>query len=94
MMLGPTHISMLCVDTFLVLPHRRSEICIQQKTKKESPTWHMVDVKFKSRAKHFVSLHVLKGIAGGDMGVPEYLTSEDVDAIKGHFHPNSCKLMD
>jgi hypothetical protein len=44
----------------------------------------MVDVEFKSRAKHFVPLSVLKGIAVGD--TPEYLTAGDVDAIKGHFH--------
>ena len=43
----------------------------------------MVDVEFKSRAKHFVPLSVLKGIAAGD--TPEYLTTGDVDAIKGHF---------
>ena len=52
-----------------------------QKTKKGSPTWHMVDVEFESRAKHFVSLSVLKGIPTGD--TPEYLSAGDVDAIKG-----------
>ena len=41
----------------------------------------MVDVEFKSRAKHLVSLSVLKGIPAGD--VPEYLTAGDIDAIKG-----------
>ena len=44
----------------------------------------MVDAEFKSRAKHFVPLSVLKNIAAGD--APEYLTAEDVDAIKGHFY--------
>ena len=45
----------------------------------------MVDVEFKSRAKHLVPLSVLKSIAAaGD--TPEYLTAGDVDAIKGHFH--------
>ena len=43
----------------------------------------MVDVEFKSRAKHFVPLSVLKAIPAGD--IPEYLTAEDVDAIKGRF---------
>jgi len=43
----------------------------------------MVDVEFKSRAKHFVPLAVLKGIAAGD--TPEYLSPGDVDVIKGHF---------
>jgi len=43
----------------------------------------MVDVKFKSRATHFIPLSVLKGIAAGD--TPEYLTAGDVDAIKGHL---------
>ena len=47
----------------------------------------MVDVKFKSRAKHFVPLSVLKGIAAGD--VPGCLTSEDVDAIKGYIRLRS-----
>jgi hypothetical protein len=44
----------------------------------------MVDVEFQNRANHFVPLSVLKGIAAGD--APEYLTTGDVDAIKGHFH--------
>ena len=52
-----------------------------QKTKKDSPTWHMVDVEFTRRAKHFVPLSVLKGIPAGN--VPEYLTAGEVDAIKG-----------
>lgn len=57
-----------------------------QKTKKDSPTWHMVDVEFKSRARHFVPLSVLKSIAAGDKAsAPVYLTSEDLDAIKGRF---------
>jgi len=51
------------------------------KTKKDSPTWHMVDVEFKRRAKHFVPLSALKGIPTGD--IPGYLTAGDVDAIKG-----------
>ena len=41
----------------------------------------MVDVEFKSRARHFVPLSVLKRIPAGD--IPEYLTAGDVDAIKG-----------
>ena len=57
-----------------------------QKTKKDSPTWYMVDVEFKSRAKHFVPLSVLKNIAVV-VGTLDYLTSEDVDAIKGHLSP-------
>ena len=44
----------------------------------------MVDVEFQNRANHFVPLSLLKGIAAGD--APEYLTTGDVDAIKGHFH--------
>ena len=44
----------------------------------------MVDVEFRSRAKHFIPLSVLKGIAAGDS--PEYLTPENVGAIKGHFY--------
>ena len=50
----------------------------------------MVDVEFKSRAKHFVPLSVLKGIAAGD--TPEYLTTGDIDAIKGRF-PFPCQAL-
>jgi len=45
----------------------------------------MVDVEFKSRAKHFVSLYALKGISAGETP-PGCLTTGDVDAIKGHLH--------
>ncbi|KAJ3559905.1 hypothetical protein NM688_g55 [Phlebia brevispora] len=34
-----------------------------EKTDKEKPKWYMVDVRFKSRAKHFVSLALLRRIA-------------------------------
>ena len=55
----------------------------------------MVDVQFKSRAKHFVPLSVLKSIATATPGAdaPGYLTSEDIDAIKGHFTYTQSKLM-
>ena len=49
----------------------------------------MVDVEFKSRAEHFVPLSLLKGIAAGD--TPEYLTTGDVDAIKGHLRLYNAK---
>ena len=49
----------------------------------------MVDVEFKSRAKHLVPLSVLKGIAAGD--TPEYLTTGDVNAIKGGFPSYDAK---
>lgn len=52
----------------------------------------MVDVKFQSRAKHFVPLSVLKGITAENC--QEYLTSDDVNAIKGHSGTlNYDKLM-
>lgn len=51
----------------------------------------MVDVEFKSRARNFIPLSVLKGIAAGD--TPDYMTSGDVAAIKGHSHLSSRKLM-
>ncbi|KAF9782976.1 DUF55-domain-containing protein [Thelephora terrestris] len=60
------------------------------KTKKDSPTWYMVEVEFKSRASHFVPLSVLKGIPAGN--VPEYLTTEDVEAIKGMALINRGRL--
>jgi len=50
----------------------------------------MVDIEFKSRAKHFIPLSVLKGIAAGD--TPEYLTSGDVNAIKGMALLNRGRL--
>ena len=51
----------------------------------------MVDVEFKSRAKHFVPLSMLKGIPAGD--IPEYLTAGDVDAIKGCFRLYRAKRL-
>ncbi|KAF9653440.1 DUF55-domain-containing protein [Thelephora ganbajun] len=60
------------------------------KAKKDSPTWYMVDVEFKSRTKCFVSLSVLKGVAAG--GAPGYLTSGDIDAIKGMALLNRGRL--
>lgn len=85
---GPTHTSTPFVSypAPLMLP---TEVRHFQKTKKDAPTWYMVDVEFKSRAKHFVPLSVLKSIAVED--TQECLTSEDVDAIKGDLTCNrSC----
>lgn len=47
----------------------------------------MVDVKFVSRAAHFVPLALLKSIAGGDSSNPSeeigYIGQDGVKAIKG-----------
>ncbi|KAI6163178.1 DUF55-domain-containing protein [Pisolithus thermaeus] len=56
------------------------------KTDKEAPKWFMVDVMFVSRAAHFVSLSLLRGIAGvSSLDVPEeiaYVGSDGLAAIK------------
>ncbi|KAG6336487.1 hypothetical protein ID866_2601 [Astraeus odoratus] len=56
------------------------------KTDKESPKWFMVGVKFVSRAEHFVSLSLLRYVAGlPSVEPPEeiaYIGSEGVKAIK------------
>lgn len=56
------------------------------KTDKEAPKWFMVDVKFVSRAPHFVSLSLLRDIAGvSSLDVPEeiaYVGSDGLTAIK------------
>lgn len=47
----------------------------------------MVDVKFVSRAPHFVPLALLKTIAGGDSSDPPdeigYIGNQGVKAVKG-----------
>ncbi|KAI6130280.1 DUF55-domain-containing protein [Pisolithus croceorrhizus] len=59
---------------------------VAQKTDKEAPKWFMVDVKFVSRAAHFVSLSLLRGIAGvSSLDIPEeiaYVGSDGLAAIK------------
>ncbi|EJU05125.1 DUF55-domain-containing protein [Dacryopinax primogenitus] len=58
--------------------------CMGSKTDKEKPKWYMVDVRFISRAKHMVSLPLLKHLA--TLSEPPadlpYLTSEHLKAIK------------
>ncbi|KAJ7485287.1 PUA-like domain-containing protein [Mycena latifolia] len=55
------------------------------KTKQDDPKWFMVDLAFAERAKHFVSLALLRFIA--DAAEPpaglEYLGAEGIAAIKG-----------
>ncbi len=57
-----------------------------QKSDKESPKWFMVDVTFKSRAKHFVPLSLMKRIAAFSTSQPSedvaYIGEEGVEAIK------------
>ncbi|KAJ3907988.1 DUF55-domain-containing protein [Lentinula edodes] len=55
------------------------------KSDKSSPKWFMVDLTFKSRAKHFVSLALLKHISEHASELPEelaYIGSEGAKAIK------------
>ncbi|RPD81319.1 DUF55-domain-containing protein [Lentinus tigrinus ALCF2SS1-7] len=55
------------------------------KTDKDNPKWHMVDVTFVSRAKHFVPLSLLRTIASST-DVPEdvsYIGEDGAQAIKG-----------
>lgn len=73
---------------------------LPQKSDPEKPKWYMVDLTFKSRAKHFVPLALLKYIASlplptssdDEEGVPglveelSYLGRKDVAAIKGTYH--------
>lgn len=51
------------------------------KTKKDTPTWFMVDVKFQRRLDHPPTLNVLKAIASGATIVP-YLDQKGLQAIK------------
>lgn len=85
-LVGPTHTSTPSVHYPAILVFRTDVLApdVIQKSKKESPTWYMVDVEFKSRAQHFVPLSVLKSVAAGEY-TPECLTPEDVDAVKGRF---------
>ncbi|KAJ3736179.1 EVE domain-containing protein [Lentinula guzmanii] len=56
------------------------------KSDKSSPKWFMVDLTFKSRAQHFVSLTLLKYISEHVDDLPEeleYIGSEGAKAIKG-----------
>lgn len=62
-----------------------------QKTDKEKPRWFMVDLTFKSRAKHLVPLTLLKQIAESPPDqVPEdisYIGAEGCKAIRGMSPP-------
>ncbi|EPQ58927.1 DUF55-domain-containing protein [Gloeophyllum trabeum ATCC 11539] len=56
------------------------------KTDKDNPRWYMVDLAFKSRAKHFVPLSLLRHIAALPSNTPpssiEYLGEDGVQSIK------------
>ena len=59
-----------------------------QKTDKDNPKWYMVDVSFKSRAAHYVSLPLLRLIAAQTSDPPpdvKYIGEDGVKAIKGAF---------
>ncbi|KIJ57136.1 hypothetical protein M422DRAFT_23239 [Sphaerobolus stellatus SS14] len=55
------------------------------KSDSSSPRWFMVDLRFIERAPHFVSLVLLKQLAGLSDPPSElsYLTADDLKAIKG-----------
>ncbi|KAI0268329.1 DUF55-domain-containing protein [Gloeopeniophorella convolvens] len=56
------------------------------KSDETNPKWYMVDVKFASRAKHFVPYPLLRDIAAGGeepSANVEYVGEEGVKAIKG-----------
>jgi hypothetical protein len=57
-----------------------------QKTDPENPKWYMVDLTFRARAKHFVSLSLLKRIgATTSVGPPsdvDYIGEDGLVAIK------------
>jgi protein phosphatase-4 regulatory subunit 3 len=59
-----------------------------QKSDETNPKWFMVDVKFISRATHFVPYPLLREIAAGHVtqsaGI-EYIGEEGMRAIKGNF---------
>jgi hypothetical protein len=59
-----------------------------QKSDETNPKWFMVDVKFISRAAHFVPYPLLREIAAGHViqsaGI-EYIGEEGMKAIKGNF---------
>ncbi|VDC04090.1 unnamed protein product [Peniophora sp. CBMAI 1063] len=52
-----------------------------QKTDKDKPTWHMVDLDFDARCKNFVPLALLRGIAAGNAAVG-YLSEDGAKAVK------------
>lgn len=74
----------------MFLISRPTEIALTsnpQKTDKSDPRWHMVDLQFTTRAKHFVSLALIKRIASGpDIPPPdsdyEYIGKDGIRAIK------------
>lgn len=60
----------------------------------ESPTWYMVDITFKSRLAHFVSLKLLQHLASLDSLPAEldYLTADHLVAIKAMALLNRGRL--
>ncbi|EGG10110.1 uncharacterized protein MELLADRAFT_103498 [Melampsora larici-populina 98AG31] len=54
------------------------------KSSESSPTWYMVDVEFVSHLTHFVPLKFLQSLteASHPIPLPEYITSEDLTAIR------------
>jgi len=61
---------------------------VTQKSDETNPKWFMVEVKFISRAAHFVPYPLLREIAAGRVmqsaGI-EYTGEEGMRAIKGNF---------
>lgn len=66
-----------------------------KKTDPDNPKWYMVDVTFKSRAKHYVPLPLLRHIAvspdlSKDMS---YIGTDAIAVIKGQLNLFSPKLI-
>jgi len=60
---------------------KRNNNPLIQKSKEADPTWFMVDLKFKRRLPHFVSLSALKQIKADPSSGPEYLTPDQRSGI-------------
>lgn len=70
---------------------QHASLTFHQKTDKDAPRWYMVDVKFVSRAAHFISLSLLRYVADlPSSELPEemaYVGSNGVEIIKGLCQP-------
>jgi hypothetical protein len=77
----------LCATAIVLLLWQRFDAT--QKSDETNPRWFMVDVKFISRATHFVPYPLLREIAAGRVvtqsaGI-EYIGEEGIREIKGNF---------
>ncbi|KAG5352336.1 hypothetical protein C0989_002781 [Termitomyces sp. Mn162] len=67
-----------------ILPSHRSHPYYDAKTKKDDPRWFMVDLKFVSRATHFVPLALLRFLSDSNSLRPEinYIQEDGLKALK------------